>query len=493
MIALAPNRETHLRLRSLLLVVALLFVSASARAQTEPSGHDDDAFDFMNVLAKQGLKDLKDERWNAYGQYTYISSTKLAFAAPYTDFHGSTNSLLPTNENSFTGTLTLYLGLKLWEGGEVYLVPEVIAERPLSHLAGLGGVIQNFELQKTGSASPSIYRSRLYIQQTIPFGGAREEKTSDPSQLATTTQSRRVVYTVGNFSALDFLDKNTYSGDLRRQFFNMAFMTYAAYDFAADARGYAWGGVQEIYYDDWAFRIARITAPRDPNQLEIDPRIYKYYGDQIEVRRTFHLFGHEGTVRVLGYRNRENMARFDDAIAAFTADPTKNATTCTGFSYGSKNASAPDLCWARKPNIKMGIGVNIEQSVSDDVGLFFRGMYSDGHTEVYSYTSTDRSISTGALVKGTFWHRAADTIGLGYAQGWISKEHAAYLAMGGVDGFLGDGKLNQASEHVAEIFYSLNVHSSLWVSGDFQHIWNPGYNADRGPVEIFGLRMHAEF
>jgi hypothetical protein len=31
------------------------------------------------------------------------------------------------------------------------------------------------------------------------------------------------------------------------------------------------------------------------------------------------------------------------------------------------------------------------------------------------------------------------------------------------------------------------------VSLDFQHIWNPAYNADRGPVEIFGARMHAEF
>ena len=491
--AVVPLRESWLRFLRVSIAVGLLLVAAPARAQTEPSGHEDDAFDFMNLLAKHDLHSLQEERWNAYGQYTYISSQKLAFSAPYTNLNGSTNSLLPSSEHSFTGSLTLYLGLKTWKGGEIYLVPEVIAEKPLSHLAGLGGVIQNFELQKTGSASPHLYRSRLYFQQTIGFGGKREDMTSDPSQLAKAVDARRIVFTVGNFSVIDFLDKNEFSGDLRRQFFNMAFMTYAAYDFAADARGYAWGGVEEIYVDDWAFRIARVTAPRDPNQLEIDPRIYKYYGDQIEARRSYALFGQEGAVRVLGYRNRENMGRFDEAIAAFTADPAKNARACTSFSYNSGNATAPDLCWVRRPNIKVGIGVNVEQSVSDDVGLFFRGMVSDGRTEVYSYTSTDRSISTGGLVKGSFWHRHADTLGLGYGQGWISKEHASYLAMGGVDGFLGDGKLNQASEHVFETFYSLNVSSSLWISGDYQHIWNPGYNADRGPVDIFGARMHAEF
>jgi hypothetical protein len=65
--------------------------------------------------------------------------------------------------------------------------------------------------------------------------------------------------------------------------------------------------------------------------------------------------------------------------------------------------------------------------------------------------------------------------------------------MGGVDGFLGDGKLNQASEQLLEVFYSMAVISPIWLSLDYQHIWNPGYNADRGPVDIFGGRMHVEF
>jgi high affinity Mn2+ porin len=126
-------------------------------------------------------------------------------------------------------------------------------------------------------------------------------------QLGRKYERRRLVFTAGNFSVLDFFDKNSYSGDLRQQFFNMAFLTYAAYDFAADARGYAWGAMAELYWDDWAFRIGRMTPPHDPNQLPIDFRLYEYYGDQAEIEHQHRLFGRPGAARVLGYRNRENM------------------------------------------------------------------------------------------------------------------------------------------------------------------------------------------
>jgi high affinity Mn2+ porin len=471
-----------------------LLAPASARAGvTEAAAHEDDAFDVMNALARAGLHDLENERWNAYGQLTWISSYKAPFSAPYTNAGGSTNSLLPDAEHSFTGTATLYLGLRLWPGAEAYVVPEVVSERPLSHLAGLGGVIQNFELQKTGSAAPSLYLSRVYLRQTLDLGGERVEKSSDPMQLGTRVGARRLVLTLGNFSVLDFFDKNSFSGDLRRQFFNMAFLTYAAYDFAADARGYAWGGAAELYYDDWAFRLARITPPKQPNQLAIDFRLDRHYGDQLEIEHTHTLGGLKGAVRVLGYRNRETMGRFDDAVARYQADPALNAAACTSFNYGSTNASAPDFCWARGENVKVGAGINVEQHVWDDIGVFLRVMVSDGQSEVYSFSSTDRSLSLGVLAQGSLWHRPADVTGIGYGQGWISGAHARYLGMGGVDGFLGDGRLSQASERVIELFYSVNVFSPLWISLDYQHISNPGYNADRGPVNIVGARAHAEF
>ncbi|MGA2449040.1 MAG: carbohydrate porin [Polyangiaceae bacterium] len=483
------------RLLGLGAVASTILVPALAMAQAAPpAGHDETAFDFMNLLSDHRLHDIKNESWNVYGQSTYLSSWKLPFSAPYTNANGSTNSLVPDSERSYTSTTTLFFGVRLWPGAEAYLVPEVIFERPLSQLRGIGGSIQNFELQKTGSETPQLYRSRTYVRQTIGFGGDHVEKTSDPMQLAAVVDKRRLVVSAGNFTILDFFDRNSVTWDPRQTFFNMAFMTYSSWDFPSDARGYSWGGTAELYWDDWAWRIGRITPPQNPNQLPVEFRIWKYFGDQTEFEHDHVLLGKPGAVRILGYRNQVDTGRFADAIGAYDASPVLyNATTCTGFNYGSGNATAPDLCWARKTNVKLGIGINLEQFITDDVGVFFRGMYSDGNTEVDAYNPADRSISFGSVAKGSAWRRPFDVAGAGLGMSWISSEHARYLAMGGVDGFIGDGALRQAAEGVVECFYSVNLLKAIWLSADYQFLWNPGFNADRGPVHIFGGRFHAEF
>lgn len=488
----------RLRLIGACLVARVLFAAAPARAQAAPpAAHEDAAFDFMNLLAHSALHDIEDETWNAYGQFTYISTWKLPFHAPYTNANGSVNSLVPEGEQSFTGSFTLFFGVRLWQGGEAYLVPEVIAERPLSQLRGIGGAIQNFELQKTGSETPQLYRSRTYLRQTIGFGGVHVDKTSDPMQLATVVDSRRLVLTAGNFTILDLFDHNSVTWDPRQTFFNMAFMTHAAWDFPSDARGYSWGGTAELYWDDWALRLGRITPPQSPNQLQVDFRIWEYYGDEVELEHDHVLLGKRGAVRILGYRNRVYTGRFDDAIAAFQADPRDdNAAACPpppASYYGSGNVTAPDLCWARKPNVKLGIGINLEQYITDNIGVFSRGMYSDGQSEVDAYNPADRSVSFGSVAKGHAWQRPFDVAGVGFGMSWISHAHAQYLAMGGVDGFIGDGHLHQADEGVIEAFYSVNILKAMWFSADYQHLWNPGFNSDRGPVNIFGGRVHAEF
>jgi hypothetical protein len=476
-----------------LLLISVAGTSALAQA-APPAPHEDAAFDFMNLLSQHGLHDLDDEPWNAYGQTTYISSWKLPFTAPYTNLNGSPNSLLPGKERSFTWSATLFLGARLWPGAEGYFVPEVIAERPLSTLHGLGGAIQNFELQKGGSETPQIYKARLFLRQNIGLGGEPVKKSSDPMQLGTTVDSRRMVITAGNFSVLDVMDKNGVTGDPRQTFFNMAFMTHAAWDFVADARGYSYGAAVELYWDDWAVRFAHMAPPRNPNQLPVDFRFWQYFGQQLEIEHDHVLFGLPGAVRLLGYRNRVFTGSFEDAVAVFQADPSKNASACTDFNYGSTNATAPDLCWVRKDNVKVGIGIDLEQFIAQDIGLFLRAMYSDGQSEVDAFNAADRSLSFGALAKGSLWGRPFDVTGIGLGLSWISSSHARYLALGGIDGFIGDGALRQASEGVFELFYSFNLLKAIWLSGDVQLIWNPGYNADRGgPVTVLGARVHAEF
>lgn len=447
----------------------------------------------MQALADQGWHDIDDETWSAYAQATYISSWKPAFPAGYSNLNGSSHSLSTNAERSFTGTVTAYFGLKAWTGGEIYLAPEMISELPLSGLKGLGGSIQNFELQKNGSVSATWYKSRFYLQQTVDLGGSELRGESGPLQLAGTRQSRRLVFTGGNLSVLDIFDKNRYAANLRQQFFNMAFLANAAYDFAADARGYSVGMAAEVYYDDWTFRLGRFATPQNPNDLPLDFRLFKYYGDQAELEHRHVLLGQPGAIRLLAYRNREHMGSWNDAISALQANPDQNAANCASYHYDSTNGNAPDLCWARKANVKMGIGVNLEQQIQEDVGVFLRGMISDGKTEVYSYTSSDSSLSFGAQITGNRWGRPRDTIGLGYALSGLSDSHVAYLNLGGVDGFIGDGKINYQPEQVVDIYYRLNLLSFAWLSMDYQHIVNPGYNADRGPVDVYGLRAHFEF
>ncbi len=452
----------------------------------------------MGALSRAGRHDLEDERWNAYGQFTYISNWKLPIYSPpkYQALENlDQRSLVPGAERSFSMTFTAYLGAKLWKGAEVYVVPEVISLKPLSHLTGLGGAIQNAELQKTGGETPVLYMSRAYLQQTFELGGEPSPHSSALMQLGTTVKARRIVVRVGDFSILDFMSKNSFTGDLRQQFMNMEFLTHAAYDFAADARGYAYGAEAELWWDDFTLRAARLTVPEHPNQEAIDFRFGEHYGDQIELEHRHTVSGQAGAVRVLGYRNREVMARFDDAIAAYRANPSQSAASCGDdrFNYGSTNPNAPDLCWARKANVKAGIGLEFEQNLSHDIGMFLRGMYSDGQTEVYSFVSSDRSVSAGVLAKGSSWKRPRDLAGVAFGLSWLSQAHIDYLRLGGVDGFIGDGTINPAAEHVLEAFYSVNLLRSLWLTADYQHIQNPAYNSDRGPVEVLSGRLHAEF
>jgi high affinity Mn2+ porin len=468
----------------------------AAQASTaSPAESDDTGLGIMDYLSKTGHHDLHDETWNAYGQLTTIGFYKPSFHAAYTDLNGSNSSLKTDAETSFTQTLTLFFGLRLRPGTELYIVPEEITETTLSNLKGLGGATENFELQKVGSLTPNVYRSRLFVRQTFGFGGQSTELPSGQMQLGEHVDSRRLVFTLGNFSALDVFDKNNVVGDLRKSFFDEAFMTYSAFDFPADARGYSIGAAGELYWDKWAVRLMRLMPPVEPNAQTLTFQPFKYYGDLLEFEHDHTFFGGQpGAVRLVLYRNHELMGRFNDAINAFEANPADNAANCGSlYNYGSENATAPDLCFVRKANVKLGIGVNAEQSITPGIGVFFRAMYSDGHTEVEAYDPADRSVATGAVVKGTLWGQPLDTVGVGAGTTWISASHAQYLAMGGVDGFIGDGALTKANETMTEIYYSRHLKRSTFLSLDYQHIWNPGYNAARGPVNLIGGKFHVEF
>ena len=410
--------------------------------------------------------------FDARFQSTYIWQYKPGFNAAYS----GANSLVPGREYSNTFSATAYLGLRPWAGGEVYFNPEVGQGHPLSSVTGLGG-FTNGEVTRASTDSLQYYRQRLFLRQTWDQGGTREKREADLNQLAGSVQSRRTVLTVGNFSVLDVFDNNAYAKDTRRQFMNWSGMTYAAYDYAADARGFGWGAALEWYRDDWVLRIGRMTGPLTPNDLPVDFDILNHYGDQIELEHAHVLGAQPGKVRVLLWRNRAVLARYADAIA-----------------WGQAHGQAPDIFQVRNSEqFKSGVGVNLEQAVSSGAGVFLRAMKADGATETYAFTEVDESLAAGFSAQGTAWGRARDTLGLMLARNGLSADRRAYLEAGGISFFIGDGALRYQPETIFELYYSLGLSRQAALTLDYQRIHNPAYNADRGPVDVLSLRLHAEF
>lgn len=416
-------------------------------------------------------QDAQEEALGAKFQTTYVWQRKYPFGAAYS----GPNSLSPDLEKSYSFTATAALGARIWKGGEVYFDPEVAQGVPLSHLTGLGG-FTNGEIARTSGPTATFYAARAFLRQTWGLGGEREHVESDANQLAGSVERRRLVLTAGKLSVEDIFDDNAYSHDPRTQFLNWSLMTYGAYDFAADARGYSWGFALEYFDDAWALRAGRFMMPKESNGLALNPRIFDSFGDQVELEHSHTLGGQAGKLRLLAYRNQADMGGYRDAIADASA-----------------SGAAPDLATSRKKRVKYGVGINLEQSVSSSVGVFARASWNNGEAEEFAFTEIDRSLSAGVLIKGAGWNRAADSVGVALVKNDLSAAHRDYLAAGGLGFFLGDGQLSYRSENIFEIFYSIGVVKDTWLSADFQRIFDPGYNADRGPVSVLSGRLHYGF
>ncbi len=407
-------------------------------------------------------------------QSTYIWQRHDAFHEAY---HGL-NSLSADAARSYTATITGFWGFRPWRGGEAYFNPELTQGVPFSGLNGAAG-FTNGELTRTAGTTPHLYRQRAFLRQTWNLGGGEEQVEADLNQMAGMVDHNRIVLSVGNFSILDVFDDNAYGKDPRTQFMNAAFMAPLAYDYAADARGFGYGFTAEWYQGDWAYRIGRMTGPRDPNMLPTDYRIFKHYGDQIEIEHSHTLAGQPGKIRVLAWRNRARIASFADALDYLQKTPGADPQAIFAVRNSEK--------------IKYGLGVNIEQAITDQLGFFLRAMKADGRTETLAFTETDASVAGGLVMKGNAWQRPHDTVGVGYSCNSLSNDRRRYLEAGGISFFIGDGKLNYASEKLFEAYYSLNVWKNLYLTADYQRMWNPAYNADRGPVDFGALRFHVEF
>ena len=406
-----------------------------------------------------------------HGQATYIRQFKPAFSADYT----GPKSLSPEKANSYSFTATLFAGAKLTDGLEFYFNPEAAQGVPFSQLQGVAA-FTNAELARTSGPTLKAYVARAFFRQTWNLGGELEREPSAQNQVATSYSAERIVLTAGLISVLDIFNVVDYSRDPRTQFINWSSLTYGAWDFPADARGYTGGLALEYISPRFSVRAGWFAGPKESNGLSLSYSLGKFYGSVVEFEAPLELLERPGSVQLLLFNNRANMGNFDDAIA-----------------LGRATGSVPDLTLVRRPQTKWGFGVTLQQELADNLGGYLRAGWNNGKTETYMFTEIDRSIAVGVLANGRQWGRERDSAGLAVYWNMLGGSHRTYLALGGEGFFLGDGRLNYAPEKTLETFYAFNVFSRFWISANYQFQSNPGYNRDRGPVNYIGFRLHADF
>jgi len=422
---------------------------------------------WLPAMAQDAPANPSPERWNLHFQATSIGQHHGYFTSPYE----GENSLPGHPESRVSLTATIFLSYRVDSWTELVFDPEVAGGKGFGQVTGIAG-FTNGEIPRVSAATPALYLARAYIRNTWPLASATQVVEGGPNQLGGAQPVSRLTMITGKFAITDFFDNNTYSHDPRSQFMNWSLMSNGAWDYPADTRGYTIGTVQELVLRNWSLRAAAVMEPAEANGGTFDTRIAKNRGTAVEWERRYRLLGHSGALRVLGFENRERAGTFRDAALA---------------------GGGTDLASTRRPGTKKyGFGWNTEQEIIRDLGVFGRYGWSDGKTETWAFTQIDRSLSGGVSIPGRLWKRSGDTVGVAQVRNYLSGDDRSFLAAGGMGFIIGDGRLNYTPESITEAHYAWRATREWTFTLDYQHVVNPAYNRDRGPVSVGTLRVHWE-
>jgi high affinity Mn2+ porin len=412
-----------------------------------------------------------------HGQSTIVDQGYPSFHSPYQ----GPNSLSGGGQNRETIDLTLFAGLKLWQGAEFWANPEIDQGFGLSDTHGAAGYLSG-EAYKLGSADPYARIQRAFLRQTINLGGDVEKVPADINQFDGSRTTDRVVLTLGRFSVADIFDTNKYANNPKVDFLNWSAINTGTFDYAGDAWGYTYGAAAEWYTGRWTLRAgifdlsATPAGGVSPLAYGLDPTFsnFQMVG---EIEERHELWGQPGKIKITGFLSRGDAGTYSDALALSLA---------TGL--------PADINAVRSYTSRPGVSLNLEQGITDTLGVFARAGWADGNVEPWDFTDIDRTVSAGISLNGKGWGRPDDTVGVVGILNGISSEHVAFLNAGGLGILIGDGQLtNYGMEKIFEAYYSYALTATSRVSIDYQFINDPGYNADRGPVNAFAARYHWQF
>ena len=421
-----------------------------------------------------GSSPTQFENWEIHGQTTYIQQGYPPFHSPYL----GPNSLTPWAQTRNTWTTSAFLGLKLWDGGELYYNPELFQGFGLHDTTGAAG-FPNGEAQKSNFPYPHYSTSRLFLRQTIGLGGEQEKIESGYGQMAGTRDVSRLTFQVGQFAVHDVFDTNSYATDPRVDFMNWSIWAAGAFDYPADKIGLTYGGVAELNQKFWAMRAGYFLTGNQPNSNEFDMSLFKRGAYVGEFEARYSVLSRAGKLRVGVWADTYFSGSYREAVDLSLAIPNLDPTDA--------------IIATRTGRTKYGYYVNFEQSLTEQLAIFGRWSWNDGRNEISAFTDIDRSLMFGAAITGKAWGRPDDRIGVAGAVNALSPEHRDYIAAGGLGILIGDGMLNYHHERILETYYAMRVLQGLTMTFDYQYMVNPAYNADRGPISIFSGRLHGEF
>jgi high affinity Mn2+ porin len=411
----------------------------------------------------------KEDRFSVHGQTTFINQFKPAFKANYSGSH----SLITDAESQRSTTMTLFLGARVWNNASVIFNPEVAAGSGLSGSMGVGAST-NGETYRIDNVAPTVELARLYFRQLIPLTSKTMMQESSANKLGVNIPVSYLSFTAGKLCIADFFDQNKFSHDPRTQFMSWALMSNGAWDFPANTRGYTPSIIGEWITPDNELRYGFSLLPTTANGMTMNWDVQHAGSHTLEYTHNYTIGGQKGTIRLVSFFSYGNMRNYRQSI--------------------ENNSMKPDSLFNKKfGHSKYGFGINLEQDFTREFGMFFRASWNDGNNETWAFTEIDHSISAGLSMSGQQWSRPNDVLAVAHVISGISLPHREYLAAGGNGFELGDGKLNYALEQLTECYYSFQLSPNISLSATYQHIFNPGYNMDRGPVNVYSVRMHANF
>lgn len=416
--------------------------------------------------AQSGKKDTLMNNWTSHVQITVISQQHTAFRALYS----GKNSLADTVEPIATSvTSTLFLGRQLWKGAAFYFNPELSAGNGLSFASGVAGAL-NGETYRVGAVQPQVFIARAYLQQYFSLGNSEYEYVSDDqNQVAEKVPVNRFTLRAGKFAISDFFDDNAYSKDPRTQFLNWSLWANGAWDYPANTRGYTYGFVAEVTKRNWSLRFSSVAVPRIANNSSMEYKLSKANGETVEYERRYRLGESKGKISAIASAIFNRSPSYSEGLKAIADSNIFLLNVISGKAENNKYGGS-----------KYVLGLNIEQEITDDIGLFSRIGWNDGKYVSWAFTEIDRTANIGLSINGKRWKRPDDLFGIASVVNGISSGHRAFLKAGGYGFIIGDGNLNYGHESVFETFYNAKLTNFFWVTFDYQFVKNPGYNKDRG-------------